>query len=80
VAEVSFEPRYSLPWMRNPGLELLRNIFLHPKGPGWYFGEALIRYEEGGEEFALIVLARLSNKDPQKIPKISCNRFGLELQ
>jgi hypothetical protein len=59
VAEVSFEPRYILPWMRNPDLEELREIFLDPKGPGWYFGEAMIRYEERGEQFALIVLAHL---------------------
>jgi hypothetical protein len=59
MAELSFEPQYALPWMRNPDLEELRRIVLNPKGPGWDFGDARIRYEARGEQFTLIVLSHL---------------------
>jgi hypothetical protein len=57
MADVFFEPRYVLPWTRNPDLEELRRIFLHPNGPGWQFGDAMIRYDERGQQFTLIVLS-----------------------
>jgi hypothetical protein len=57
VAEVTFEPRYALPRMRNPDLELLRDIILDPSGTGREFGDAVTSFEDGGNRSTLILLS-----------------------
>jgi hypothetical protein len=43
--------------MKNPDLVVLRDIILHPAGPGHEFGEALIEYAQAGKAGTLIVLS-----------------------
>ncbi len=57
MPEVLFEPRYAIRSVRDPDAAWLRDLILDPFRPGREFGEATIKFRDGGRTATLILIA-----------------------
>ena len=60
VPETTFEPRYAISSIRNPGSDELRDLIVNPNLPGREWGEALITFVDALRTVSLIVLNEAS--------------------